>query len=342
MKKKIFEKAKYNGIAVILLALLVAMFTVGCSDEDLEEYEEYEEEYADDSEEDEEYDDSEEYADEEGNDDDYAGERDFLSDDEYPRGTADALEGKIVVMSVFLNDNTTSWNFESGEDLEAVKKLSGNMGLAMDWIKEQGKKYGKDIEFIYNWDTDNELFYAIDIDCDFSKGEAHYAEVKTLIDENLREASDVLLDKYKTETIVYAMYLNENSDTNMVCQAMPYYGTELGYNMPYEAICLTNWVYGAEQGPATYAHEILHVFGAPDYYIADKQGENHGITQEFVDYCESNDMINEIMFSTYDPYSGTIPMDKVTNDLSDLTAYYVGWIDECPMIEEFGLEAKRR
>lgn len=51
MKKKIFEKAKYNGIAVILLALLVAMFTVGCSDEDLEEYEEYEEEYADDSEE---------------------------------------------------------------------------------------------------------------------------------------------------------------------------------------------------------------------------------------------------------------------------------------------------
>ena len=355
MKKKSDLRAKRKGIVALLTALFVLLFTVGCSDEDFEDYEEYEasEEYDEDEYADEyanEYTDEDYEAYEDDEADDYeesedvanAGARDFLSEDDYPRGTGDTLEGKIVVLSIFLNDNTTSWDLNSEADIDTITKLSRNMGIAMDWITEQGKQYGKDIEFIYNWDDDSELFNVIDIDCDFSKDESQTPEVKMLLDENFVEVSNKLLDRYDAENIIYAMYLNEKSDTKMTCQAMPYYGTELGYNMPYEAVCLTNWVYEAEQGPATYAHEILHLFGAPDYYVADTMGENHGITQEFVDYCENSDLINEIMYSTYDPYTNTIPMDAVTNDLSDLTAYYLGWTDECSLIEEFGLDENRQ
>lgn len=335
MKKKITERAKRNGIAVILAILFVSLFTVGCSDEDFEEYEEIAE--------DEEYEDDEEYLeDEESEDDKVTTERYFLSEEDYPRGTGATLDGKIVVVSIFLNDNTTSWDFNSQEDLDTIMKLSYNMGRGMDWITEQGKKYGKNIEFIYDWDADDKLFYSIDIDCDFSTGGSQIADVKVLIDENFAEVSNILLDKYGAENIIYAMYLNENSDTKMTCHAMPFHGTELGYDIPYEAVCLTNWVYEKEQGPATYAHEILHLFGAPDYYLADTEGENYGITQEFVDYCQNCDMINEIMFSTYDPYTDTIPKDEVTNDFTDLTAYYVGWTDEIPdLITEFGLDEER-
>lgn len=348
MKKKIRTWRKRNGVAAVLALLFVSMFAAGCSSESPEEYEasaEYEsaEEYEDT----EEYEDLEEYGEDEEYEEDVddtevtTTERDFLSEEDYPMGTGFELDGKIVVVSIFLNDNTTSWDFNSEADKETIMKLSGNMGLGMDWIAEQGRKYGKDIEFIYNWDEDNELFYALDIDCDFSKGESQTPEVKMLIDENFTEVSNKLLDKYETENIFYVVYLNEKPDTKMTCHAMPFYGTELGYNMPDEVVCLSNWVYGAEQGPASYAHEILHIFGAPDYYVADTQGENYGITQEFVDYCQGSDMINEIMCSTYDPYTNTIPKDRVTNDFSDLTAYYVGWIDECSMIDEFGLDETR-
>ena len=266
--------------------------------------------------------------------------RDFSSEEEFPLGTAAELEGKIVVVSIFLNDNTTSWDFDSAADNETIQKLSRNMAMGMDWIVEQGKKYGKDIEFIYNWDDDAELFYVIDIDCDFSTGENQIAEVKMLLDENFVEVSNKLMDRYSADNIIYAMYLNENENTNMVCHAMPFNGTELGYDMPYEPICLTNYVYGAEQGPATYAHEMLHLFGAPDYYDVDEMGNNYGMTPEFVEYCENN-MKNEIMYSTYDPYTNTIPKDGVTNDFTDLTAYYVGWIDSADLVDEFGLGASQ-
>jgi len=319
-------------ITVLLMSLLMAAFTVGCSDEDYEDYEEYED--TDYSEED--ISDEEDTSSSTSENTDYSS-RDLSSEDEYPHGTSDKLEGKIVVLSIFLNDNTTSWDFDSAADQETVVALSRNMSLGMDWIVEQGKNYGKNIEFIYDWDTDNELFYFLDIDCDFSTGESQIAAVKPMLDENFKEVSNKLLDKYGADNIIYALYLNESSDTNMTCHAMPFNGTELGYDMPYEPICLTNWVYGAEQGPATYAHEILHIFGAPDYYLEDVSGNNFGITQEFVDYCQNSDMINDIMCSTYDPYTNTIPKDKVTNDLSELTAYYIGWTDEAALVDEFGL-----
>lgn len=305
---RIEKKSKTKkSFTIILLSLLMAMLLTGCSDEEYE--------------------------------DDIVSDRDFLSEDDYPLGTAAELDGKIVVVSIFLNDNTSSWDFESPEDLETVQKLSKNVSMGLDWITACGKNYGKDIEFIYNWDNDEKLFYAIDIDCDFSDGQSNIDKVKTLIDDNFKEISNLLLDKYETENIIYAMYLNEPEDTNMVCYALPFNGTELGYDMPYEVICLTNYVYGAEQGPATYAHEMLHLFGAPDYYMVDEIGNNCGTTQEFVDYCENN-MKNEIMFSTYDVYTNTIPKDKVTNDFSDLTAYFVGWLDSSDLADEFGLESR--
>jgi len=331
MKRLFCVNGKMNIVVYILSVLMMAILMSGCSDEDFDEGTDYSEadSYSEES-----Y--SEETTDS-YDDTVVATERDLSSESDYPHGTADKLEGKTVVVSIFLNDNTTSWDFDSAKDQEMVQTLSKNMKLGMDWIVEQGKRYGKEIEFIYDWDADEELFYYLDLDCDFSSGESQIAEVKTMLDENFKEVSNKLLDKYGAENIIYALYLNEDENTNMTCHAMPFYGTDYGYDMPYEPVCLTNYVYGAAQGPATYAHEILHIFGAPDYYTEDETGGVFGITQDFVEYCQNCDMVNEIMFSTYDPYTNTIPKDKVTNDLTDLTAYYVGWIDEAPLVDEFGL-----
>lgn len=314
MKKKSGKKIVIIIAAVVVVLLLILMFTGDDSEYDSYEDEEVTESTGSAS----------------------LSKRDFLSEKDYPMGTATNLDGRTVVVSIFLNDNTTSWDFESATDQETIQKLSGNMSLGMDWIVEQGKKYGKNIEFIYNWDDDEELFYAAAIDCDFSTGESQIAEVKTFLSENFDEVSNKLLDKYEAENIIYAMYLNEKADTNMTCHAMPFNGTEYGYDMPYEPICLTNYVYGAEQGPATYAHELLHIFGAPDYYSVDEIGNNFGMTEEFVNYC-STEMVNDIMFSTYDPYTNTIPKDSVTNDFSELTAYYVGWTSRPEIADEYSL-----
>lgn len=63
--------------------------------------------------------------------------------------------------------------------------------------------------------------------------------------------------------------------------------------------------------PSTYAHEILHAFGAPDLYYVDT-----GIPQEFVDYC-SQTGCNDIMFTVN---AG----ETISSEFTPLDAYYVG------------------
>lgn len=80
----------------------------------------------------------------------------------------------------------------------------------------------------------------------------------------------------------------------------------------------------------------MHLFGAPGFYLPDTDGGNFGISREFVDYCDANHK-NEIMFSNYDIYNNCVDFEKVTNDLTDLTAYYLGWVDECQDCIDFGM-----
>lgn len=341
------KEVKKSVIAIIALMILVIASLCGCGtdasdyeddyeEESYESYAEYDE--SDDYEEDEDYDDSEESDDFEEDDssDSSTSRRDFTSEDDFPTGTCGKLEGKTVIMSIAANDATTSWDFDNSKDVEALTDMSRKVFIGLEWIKEQGQKYGKNIEFIYNWDDDDELFYTADLSADYSNGMSNLQDQKSFIDEKLSSYADKLLTKYNADNILFMIYFNEPQNTDFVCFATPFQGTERGMDLPYETVCIDNYVYGSEQGPATYAHEILHLFGAPDLYSADEDGSNRGMTQEFVDYCEKNH-INEIMFSTYDPYKNTIPLDKVSNELTDLTAYFVGWIDSNEECEEFGI-----
>lgn len=47
------------------------------------------------------------------------------------------------------------------------------------------------------------------------------------------------------------------------------------------------YIYSATQvSPAVIAHEMLHLFGAPDLYGCDLYDMNYGTTDDYVAYCE--------------------------------------------------------
>lgn len=261
---------------------------------------------------------------------------DFTSEKDFPMGTCKELDGTIVIMSIAANDAKTSWDFNDPKDQETLSYISREFSIGLDWITEQGKKYGKDIKFIYDWDEDNELFYTANLLEDYGNQESNLQDQKSFIDENLSQYATNLVKKYNADGIAFVYYFNMPENTDFICFASPFQGTDLGMDYPIETLCIDRYVYGAEQGPATYAHELLHLFGAPDLYQVDMNGLNYGMTAEFVDYCEQEHK-NEIMFSTYDPYNMVIPKDEVTNDLTDLTAYYIGWIDSNEECESFGV-----
>ena len=76
--------------------------------------------------------------------------------------------------------------------------------------------------------------------------------------------------------------------------------------------------------PPSYAHEMMHCFGAHDLYYA-----NEFIPQEYVEYL-MNTYSNDIMYTVAD--SKDIP-----NDFTALDAYYVGILDDCEEVSQWGL-----
>ena len=73
---------------------------------------------------------------------------------------------------------------------------------------------------------------------------------------------------------------------------------------------------------AVYAHEILHVFGAHDYY------EDAEYTADVVQYIKKK-YPKEIMLS---PQCTEYGIDSV---ISPVTAYHIGWLDSAKEAEEY-------
>lgn len=90
---------------------------------------------------------------------------------------------------------------------------------------------------------------------------------------------------------------------------------------------------GQINAPATFAHELLHTFGAPDLYYAGK----YGITDQYVKDVASSGL-NDIMRVTWDLNTGYYDYNSVYNKITDITAYYLGLTDYSDSVQSWGFE----
>jgi hypothetical protein len=125
--------------------------------------------------------------------------------------------------------------------------------------------------------------------------------------------SDAIMRRHNAENILYMFYFNTRvPNVGWTGYAQPSYGEHPGNVGIYEFVVLPigyNWSAG------TYAHEILHLYGAPDIATANPDWQ---MSQRFVDDFHRR-WPRDIM--------GGAPSDahdRVDFVLSPLTAYYVG------------------
>ncbi len=249
-------------------------------------------------------------------------------------GSAKEIEGTTVVVSVFLNDKRTSWNFNSSADIQSRNNALTYMKIATDWITKQCARYGTSTTFIYNWNQYPDLYFEGRVSCDMTDEDSDdpYYDQMAWIDENVDSQS--LMDKYGADDIIYMLYIN--TPLSNECVSATYNYAEDDY-YPYEVVSIYVHSDGEEEAPAAYAHEILHTYGAPDLYLVDTDGQNYGISQEFVDQMERTSS-NDIMYTTYDCYTYEPYYNYISNEFSDIDAYYVGLIDDYSVVREWGFE----
>ena len=80
--------------------------------------------------------------------------------------------------------------------------------------------------------------------------------------------------------------------------------------------------YGQVNPPAVYAHETLHTFSAPDLYTTDP---DFGITSRNLSGLQDK-YPNDIMLTCSDLSTGEYVYDRITNEITEVTASYIGLI----------------
>ena len=312
-------------IIACCLAASMVLGLAGCMEE--EGYEGYEADYSE-----EQYESSEETEDEEY----YSESETTYSESEYGYpydnhlGTAKELEGKIAVVSIFVNDATTGWNFESEADQQMDALIYKDLQVATEYLENVSKSYGKDVEFIYDWKQYPELAVDLDItDIDYREVDSNYNQFynagSNSIDQNVQTAK--ILSDVGADQVIYMMYFNTPETNTITSTTFFCHDSEFTYEICFMFMNCEGYL----ECPSHFAHEMLHTFGVPDLYTA----ADYGITQEYVDYA-ANSGLNDIMRINQDPQTGELLYDSIPNEVTDITAYYAGLTDYSETVNEWG------
>ena len=211
-------------------------------------------------------------------------------------GSAKILRDSVVILHLFLDNSVQSW---CKEKIDGVIKKSEQATI---WIQKKAKYFGVDLSINHK--------VLLNVQVDFSKtipeSKNHYRNLEIFS----KQINTILQSKAKHE-ILNAKHKNKN-----ICLFIHVFEEIRSYAVPnllgigYETIIPEYCVIAFDSQPSTYAHELLHLFGADDYYS--DYSENLTILK--------SDLISRsIMFS-----DGAFPLEMLTID--DLTAQNIGWL----------------
>lgn len=242
-------------------------------------------------------------------------------------GSAAKLTGKTVIVSIFANDSTTHWDFNLKADKDMQNTMHRHLGNAVKWITKQCKTYDVTPEFVYDWKKNPDLYYTYDFGQNSlvrEDGGGYYTQTD-YIDANID--TQALLKEYDAKNIIYIFYFNTGRDNTVNSWAL---ADQCGvYTEIINIFARDDYGSGFYIMPASsFAHEILHCFGAYDLYYASAE-----IPQKYVDHLQKT-RSKDIMYTV--SLGGSI-----TQKFSELDAYYVGLVDSCDEVETWGLAQSR-
>ena len=239
-------------------------------------------------------------------------------------GSAGYVEGTTLIVSVFADDLNTSWDFATEKDIATRDRMLSEMKTASAWLTKQIAAYGVESDFVYDWEENPDLYYI----CDFGQlllvreDTGGYWKQEEYVLENV--PSETLKKKYQAQDIIYMFYFNTDESNTITSRTI-----SDRHNAETEIINIfvrndrSDGLYYI--AAPTFAHEIMHCFGAYDLYYASET-----IPQAYVDYCK--EMISsDIMFRT----SRLLSIDYL--EFSRLDAYYMGLVDSCDEVTAWGL-----
>lgn len=235
-------------------------------------------------------------------------------------GSVSYIWEPTVIVSIFIDEDEDLWTEEEKDYV--LKLCDTGYNFIMDTMKEE---YDTDCRIIYDWKEDPSLAYNIRIYESVSTFVTGHEEtyLNSLADEWVESVPyrDLML-KYDTTSIGFLYLIPHEgcSYSEMHCIEDSPKTWHDGSFMYLQDLYSETYEY---ETPTVYAHELLHLFGAEDFYPA-------GIYSDETYDALSTLASDDIMLRTYTTINGeytTFP-DEVYGTITPITAYLLGIGDD--------------
>lgn len=242
----------------------------------------------------------------------------------YNLGSCTKLKGHQVVALFFIDDSESTWTAEDVRHFTNSQVLPG-----LVFLRNQAKRWGVELSFSVNR-------YSVPLSSD--GGIAHNGTLnrETLYENGGWKFPSKLFNSWGFPSALYMLSnLLEETDGSPVIPLFILNKSERSFawkqSVPGKSSFLEHCIiYAANKNQATeswkfntytsstIAHEILHLFGAEDYYYEKGESRDHRSILAKQNY------LNDIMLCYYD--------DLHLLSVNDVTAYSIGWTDRIPEI----------
>ena len=215
-------------------------------------------------------------------------------------GSAALLDGPTLVYQVFVCDPKSSWNEKRKEEIQ------GRVNEALEFLRAQGLKYQQRVEIAQQFGKPVTLDEEIPSD---SQADSAWT------DRTIQKASGLdcaeLIEKIRAQQQMKSVLLMLHVNKPGRSYNISYYRGVPKSLSSERLICFTHFNAHDQTPAATYAHEMLHGFGAGDLYFPFDQNDDR--------YLRAKRLFpNDVMLRIDDK------IDRLSVD--EWTAYRVGWL----------------
>ncbi len=216
-------------------------------------------------------------------------------------GSAKILDGEVYIYHIFVSDPHSHW--AEGEVATVKRKLNE----AYSFITRQSRKHGKRINFVDDFSGFVSLDRRVPVDAHADPEWTEYTIDKATGGSSVQLVQK-LREQSKIKSIVICLHVNKAA----LSYNLAFYKNVSQKYQAERMICFSAYPDGRETSSATYAHEVLHLFGAGDLYFP---YDNDGRRKSHAARLFPNDVMYRVDYN----------IDSL--NVGPFTAYRVGWTD---------------
>lgn len=217
-------------------------------------------------------------------------------------GSARVLDGSVYLYHIFVSDIHSGWT-------EHEKQVVRNkLSESHNFITLHSRRHKKRVNFVDDFSGEAKIEKRVPTDAHADPEWTEYT---------IRKASGLsgvqLIQQLRNQSKIKNVIICLHVDKAALSYNLAFYKNVSQKYQAERMVCFTSYPDGRETSSATYAHEVLHLFGAGDLYFPYDDNARRK--------TEAGRLFpNDVMYR--------VDYDIHTLNVGPFTAYRVGWVDK--------------